>query len=425
MSLTRLGSANAYDVALTNLGNRQSNLSTLQASLTSGKKINQASDDPTGAAQAERAITRMARITADQRALSAQKNSIAQAESTLGDVTTALQSFRQLVVSAGNAAMTPADRTTVAQQLQALRDQIFAAANSKDSNGMPLFAGLGSTATPFVAPAQAGGAYTFNGQPGQQASSSTQITPTLDGSGAFMSQPARDGSYNVSTSAILPATRTLTTGTVSVTNPTQVTGSSYSITFNTVDATTTPGTTTATYTITDTTQGTSFPPVSVSYPTGSSASITVADSAGPPVVQGMPGLSMTISGTPQAGDTLTVAPQNSLFSTLDAAIAGIGGAANANAANQAVSQALGNLDIGMSKVSAARGQAGALLNLADTINNNQTQNSTQLEATRSSAEDIDMIQAISDFQNQQTGYSAALQSYAQIQKLSLFNYLGN
>ena len=79
----------------------------------------------------------------------------------------------------------------------------------------------------------------------------------------------------------------------------------------------------------------------------------------------------------------------------------------------------------MSKVSAARGQAGALLNLADTINNNQTQNSTQLEATRSSAEDIDMIQAISDFQNQQTGYSAALQSYAQIQKLSLFNYLGN
>jgi flagellar hook-associated protein 3 FlgL len=34
-----------------------------------------------------------------------------------------------------------------------------------------------------------------------------------------------------------------------------------------------------------------------------------------------------------------------------------------------------------------------------------------------------MIQAVSDFQRQQTGYSAALQSYAQIQKLSLFNYI--
>ena len=35
-----------------------------------------------------------------------------------------------------------------------------------------------------------------------------------------------------------------------------------------------------------------------------------------------------------------------------------------------------------------------------------------------------MIKGISDFQNQQTGYSAALQSYAQVQKLSLFNFLG-
>jgi flagellar hook-associated protein 3 FlgL len=34
------------------------------------------------------------------------------------------------------------------------------------------------------------------------------------------------------------------------------------------------------------------------------------------------------------------------------------------------------------------------------------------------------VQAISDFQKQQTGYQAALQSYAQIQKLSLFNYVG-
>ena len=33
------------------------------------------------------------------------------------------------------------------------------------------------------------------------------------------------------------------------------------------------------------------------------------------------------------------------------------------------------------------------------------------------------FKALSDQANQQTGYQAALQSYAQIQKLSLFNYL--
>ena len=54
----------------------------------------------------------------------------------------------------------------------------------------------------------------------------------------------------------------------------------------------------------------------------------------------------------------------------------------------------------------------------------QSKRSVQLEADRSRAEDIDMIQGISDFQNQQTAYSAALQTYAQVQKLSLFNYIG-
>jgi flagellar hook-associated protein 3 FlgL len=34
-----------------------------------------------------------------------------------------------------------------------------------------------------------------------------------------------------------------------------------------------------------------------------------------------------------------------------------------------------------------------------------------------------MVQALSDFKNQDTGYQAALQSYAMVQKLSLFSYI--
>jgi flagellar hook-associated protein 3 FlgL len=109
---------------------------------------------------------------------------------------------------------------------------------------------------------------------------------------------------------------------------------------------------------------------------------------------------------------------------MDDAIRDIGTAVNANAASQAVAQALGNLDIGMERVSAVRGQAGDLLNRADRITSTQESRSIQLEADRSRAEDLDMIKGIADFQNQQTGYSAALQSYAQVQKLSLFNFIG-
>ena len=78
-STTRLGSANTYDNALRNLSARQSTLANLQENLTSGKKVVRASDDPTGSAQAERALTRISRIQTDQRALESQRNSISMA----------------------------------------------------------------------------------------------------------------------------------------------------------------------------------------------------------------------------------------------------------------------------------------------------------------------------------------------------------
>jgi flagellar hook-associated protein 3 FlgL len=112
-----------------------------------------------------------------------------------------------------------------------------------------------------------------------------------------------------------------------------------------------------------------------------------------------------------------------VFSVIDSAIKDIGNAANANAATQAVSQALHNLDISMARVSAIRGQAGDLLGRADRITATNDKRNIEQEGNRSRAEDMDMIKGVSDFQNQQTGYSAALQSYAQVQKLSLFNFI--
>ena len=47
----------------------------------------------------------------------------------------------------------------------------------------------------------------------------------------------------------------------------------------------------------------------------------------------------------------------------------------------------------------------------------------RIEADRSRAEDLDMPQAISEFQSQQTGYDSALKTYAAVQRLSLFNYI--
>ena len=410
----RIGSANTYDNALRNLSMRQSTLSNLQENLTSGKKVVRASDDPTGAAQAERALTRISRIATDQRALESQRNAIIMAETTLGDVTDALQNFRELVVSAGNGTHSAADRKSIALQLTGLRDRIVALANRNDTNGQPLFSALGSALAPFVGPQSTAPDYTFNGLPGQASSNEVAIPFALDGDSAFMFDASRDGVYNVSLSAI-PSPRTLTAGPIAVTNRSLVTESAYSLTIGSVDTTTVPGTTTVTYDVTENPNVTGpFLGLTASYPSTPTGSIAVT---------ALPGLSLTLTGTPAPGDKLTVAPSASLFSVLDDAIRDIGSAPTNLAGNQAVSQSLGNIDIGMSRVSAVRGMAGDLLNRADRISDNQEKRSIQLEGDRSRAEDLDMIKGIAEFQNQQTGYQVALQSYAQVQKLSLFNYI--
>jgi len=412
----RLGTANTYDNALRNIAGRQSALSNLQENLTSGKKVVRASDDPTGAAQAERAITRLARIQTDQRALEAQRSAISQAESTLGDVNDALQNFRELIVSAGNASHTAQERKAIAVQLSGYRDQIFALANRKDTNGLPLFSALGSALVPFVGPQGLPQDYTFAGLPGQTASNDVSIPFALDGDRAFMSLPGRDGVFNTTLTTVAAPPHAIRTTGVVLTDPALVSGSAYAISITGVDTTTVPGTTTVTYDVAENPNVTGpFSGLTSSYPTSATANIAVT---------AIPGLSINITGAPAVGDVVTLDPRPSIFSVLDDAIRDIGNAVNSNAAMQAVGQALHNVDIGMSQISAARGQAGDLLNRADRISGNQDKRSIQVEGDRSRAEDLDMIKGVSDFQNQQTGYQAALQSYAQVQKLSLFNFIG-
>lgn len=412
--LSRVGSANTYDNAIRNIAARQNALVSLQENLTSGKRVVRPSDDPTAAANAERAMNRLSRIATDQRALSAQRNSIAQAESTLGSVVDVLQRFRELTVSAGNGINGPAERQSIALELKGLRDQIFSLANTKDTNGLPLFSALGSALAPFVGPVSTAPDYTFQGLPGQAASNDVSIPFTLDGDGAFMLQAARDGVYNAKVSTALPA-HSLSTSAVSVTSPAALNGDSYTINITAIDTTSSPGNTIVSYSVTGSSSATSISQPPASYPTGTTANIAV---------NGMAGLSMKLSGAPAVGDSISVTPSPSLFSVLDNAIRDIGSATSNNSAAQAVSQALHNIDIGMGRIAAVRGQAGDLLNRADRISANQQGRSIQLEADRSNAEDLDMIQGISDFNNQQTGYSAALQTYAKVQQLSLFNYIG-
>ena len=453
-TIFRVGTANMYDNSIRNVSARQTSLVNLQENLTSGKRVVRASDDPVSAAQAERALTRISRIQTEQRALENQRNAIAQAESTMGDAIGLVQEARQLMVNAGNGALSSNERATIANQLQSLRDQLTAVANRTDTNGIPLLGALGSAQSPFMGPLNGIPDYKFAGQAGQTASGGVTLPNTLDGDSAFMFDAKRDGSFHA---AITPGTstvivpgattpsvpamgqpnRALTTSAITVAegtsfnkNPATGLAYTYSVSFSPVTLDPATNTLSATYNVSSTDPA--FVP-----PAAQTLNPIKIGEKGEFNINGLPpGMSMkvttlptkavdgTITLSPADGDTINISPQASVFSVIDKAIAEIKAAPNSNVAAQASGQALANIDIGLERMSNIRGYAGELLNRADRITGDQSKRSEQLEADRSRAEDLDMIKGISDFQNQQTGYQAALQTYASVQKLSLFNYIG-
>ncbi|EYC49981.1 flagellar hook protein FlgL [Hylemonella gracilis str. Niagara R] len=454
----RLGTANSYDRTLNILTQRQVELSQQQEKLAAGKKVLRGSDDPTGAAQAERAMTRADRVDIEVRALNLQRNTVALTEGTLGNSMDLLQKIREKIVYAGDGALTPADRAALAVEIKGMRDQLFGYAVKQDSNGIPLFGGLGSAPQAFTDEVAG---VVFNGTTGNRASTLVSVPGTMDGQAVWMNVPTGNGIFTTdlgmgtlptSPAALIGAqtgipyvpvdpdwafTKTMNTtnegkvwaGVGEVVDPAALTGNNYIVRFNVTPQLAEPAP------ISTNPDDWTLDPV-VSYdiyrydpiadPTGAAAVAVTTDQ---PYTKGQDiifdGVSITPNGDPADGDTLTIqsSTRTNLFAVLDQAIAGIDNAANGHQLSQDLAVALRQLDSGKERLSTARSEAGVLLNRADIIEGTQEDKTLQLAADRSRAEDMDMIKGISDMQNMQVGYQAALQTYAQVQRLSLFNFI--
>ena len=304
----RLSTAYRYEQTITNLQQRQQDLSTAQIQLTSGKRVNAASDDPTAAARAERALASMARSDADLRAVQASRNAMSLAESGLGNAVDLLQTARETIVAAGNATYSQGEREALTAKLREIRKQLVSVANQPDGGGGYVFGGKGATTAPFT---ETAGVVNFNGTPGEVLAASTeQVNLTMNGEAIWMN-----------------ITRDLGGGTTE-----------------------------------------SF----------------------------------------------------SVFTALDTAITDLEAGTNVSGT---VTTGLARLDRALGQFQTARSQAGEMLNRLDGIESRLADSKLASQTEKSNAEDLDMVRADSEFQNKQTGYKAALQSYASIQKMSLFQYI--
>ncbi|NDY89947.1 flagellar hook-associated protein FlgL [Ideonella livida] len=411
---TRVSSSTVYAQALDRLQQRQADMSDAQQRMTSGKRVLEASDDPTAAARAERARAMLQRAEAEQRAVDASRNAMTLSESALGDGVDLLQQARELVVSAGNATYSDAQRRDVAQQLEALRKQLLSIANRSDGAGGTIFGGQGASDPPFI---DEPGGVGFRGLGGEVVTASRDALPlTVDGEQAFLYATTGNGSFetvnvgyldalDASPSASAAPAAWIDGGRVSDANQLPADGFSYTLTFSVSSGVTQ-------YTID---RGT-LPPVGpVDYQAGKAIEVD--------------GMSFAISGQPADGNQFLIrdaSPALNIFSALDRIVAGLRHTPSSTATvTQTVQKGLGDIDAGIDSLQSARSRCGELLNRIDGVDSRLQDQVLMGENTRSDAEDLDMAQAISDFENQQTGYNAALRTYASVQRMSLFDYLSS
>lgn len=397
----RITTANAYEVAVGNLQRRQQELQLSQDRLTSGKRVTRASDDPAAAARIERALAASANATANQRGLEASRIAMQQAEGALGHATEVLQQVRELVVAAGNGSYSDAERANLGMRIRNLRDQLLAIANRGDGAGGYLFGGQGAATPPFV---DAPGGVVFRGAAGKTEAQAGELLPmTLDGTATWLQ--SRSGNGVFVTSPVPGNGNGAWVNAGNVTDPSALTGADYRVVFDVSGGATT-------YSV----LMNGAPTAVVNQPYVSGQAI------------GFDGLVLTVQGVPADGDAFDVlpsAPDLSLFTALEriAAELNTGGRSVAQVA-QTVSSGLRDVDAVLGSLQLQRALAGESLNRMDTLEGHLADGKLAAETERAIAEDLDMVQALSDFQAKQAGYDAALKTYSLVQRMSLFQYLG-
>lgn len=395
--MMRIATLHAYDQTIARLSERQRDLAQTQAHISSNKQVLRASDDPVNAARAERALATIARSETGLRSVDASRNAMTQAESALGDAGELLQRARELLVASGDAAYGDAQRATLAGQIRDLRAQLLSVANRGDGAGGYLFAGQGSSGAPFV---DGAGGVAYAGTPGS-AMAGPGLPMTLDGAATWLSAPTGNGVFETRAGV---ATGSAWIDGGQVVDPAALTGSNYSITFDVV---------------------------------GGATTYSVLENGAPTAIAGVPyvdgqaiefdGLSVVVKGAPAAGDSFEIVPSSptlSVFELLDRAALELATPMRSpGQISQSTATQLRDIDSVLTRMNTARAGTGETLTAIDAAQGRLDESSLLGETERSAAEDLDVVAALSGLQSQQTAYDTALQAYASVQRLSLFDYI--
>jgi flagellar hook-associated protein 3 FlgL len=402
----RISTSSIYSANISSLDTLQVQIAQTTQQISSGQRILDPSMDPVGAARAIELTLSSSTNTQYGANNVAATNSLSLSDGILQSVTSLIQSAHDTAMTGVGSTMSDANRKALASALQGNLRDLLGLANSTDGNGNYLYSGAQGSVQPFVNTA---GGVVYQGDDVQrniQVAPSRQISGSDSGADIFMRIRNGNGTFQAAPAAANTGTGTISQGVV--TNSSLYNGDSFQVTF---------GAGGTTYSVTDVTSGANVIPAGTAYVSGQAISFN--------------GIQFSITGTPAAGDTFNVTPStnqsvfdtlNKLITTLSTPLAGASAAVVA-ANGQAMSDGLNALTQDLNNVLGVRATTGSRLNELTALQSTGTQLGLQYQQTLSTIQDTDYNKAVTDLTQQKLILQAAQQSFAQVSKLSLFNYI--
>jgi flagellar hook-associated protein 3 FlgL len=396
-----------FSGTVTAMNDLQVQLANTTQQMATGQRIQSPADDPVGAARAAELTLSQSANTQYKSNCTSATNTLSLAEGYLDSATTLLQDAHTTVLSATDSLVTDTSRKSLAADMQAALNNLMGLANSTDGAGTYLFSGSQGNVKPF---ANTAAGVVYQGDDVQrkvQVAAARQISSSDSGADIFMRVRNGNGIFQTAPAATNTGTGIIDQGVVT-NNPTAFNGDSYQVVF---------GAGGTTYSVTDVTSGATVIPAGTSYASGQAISVG--------------GIQFNITGTPAAGDTFNATPSTneSIFDTLNKLITTLstplaGATATVIAANkQALTDATNQLDRGMNSILGVRATMGSRLNELTSLQTESDQVDLQLSKTLLSIQGTDYAKAATDQAQQKLALQAAQLSFAQVSKLSLFNYM--
>ena len=155
-----------YRAQLENLSRLQQQSGEIQAQIASGKRLQAPSDDPTAYARGPALQGRRTELQQFSRNMDAAALRLSLEENTLSQATVLVTRLKELAIQGASDTLGPADRISIATEMQELSSQMTNLANTIDGNGEFLFGGFKSKERPFVT--DANGDVVYQGDDGRR-----------------------------------------------------------------------------------------------------------------------------------------------------------------------------------------------------------------------------------------------------------------